>query len=217
MYLVLSLGYGGGVDPFTVSLNDQGWQGPLEVILSIPHAQTGPPPASYSRPCLDSFLVSSGTEIPQSLWATCARAQSPSQEKGASWHSEGGNLLCFLLVPIVSGSVTGHHWKEPDLAFCVPSFQVFISLGKIIPKASCPQAEQFQQSQSFLVGEMLQSLNYLHAPFLDPLQYVHVSLAMNNTELDTTPGGASPLLSRGEGSPSMTCWEKSNFFLFSGI
>lgn len=39
--------------------------------------------------------------------ANCARAQSPSQEKGVSWCSEGGNLSCFLLVSIVSGSITG--------------------------------------------------------------------------------------------------------------
>lgn len=145
-----------------------GWQGPLgftgKVILSIPHAQAGPSQASYSRPCLDSFLVSSRMEIPQSIWATCARIQSPSQEKGVFWCSEGGNLLCFLLVPIVSGSITGYPWKEPDFVFRVPSLQVFLSIGKMLPKASLSQAEPFQQSQFFLMEEILQSLKSPSCP-----------------------------------------------------
>ncbi|PKU38985.1 hypothetical protein llap_10711 [Limosa lapponica baueri] len=69
--------------------------------------------------------------------------------------------------------------------FYVPSLQVFISIEKISPEPSLFQAEQSQLSQPFLVGEILQTLQHLCGPLLGSLQYVHVSLAMDNPELDT--------------------------------
>lgn len=127
------------------------------------------------------FSIFRDGDSPVSLDSLC-RGSLTLQEKGVSWCSKGGNLLCFLLLPIVSGSSTGHNWKEPDFVFCVPSLQVFISIGKILPKASLPQAEQLQQSQFFLTGEMLQSLNHLHAPYwtLSSMSMSHLQWKIQN-------------------------------------
>jgi len=81
----------------------------------------------------------------------------------------------FQFVPIASGPVTAHRGKEPGSVFFAPSLQVFVQIKKIPPEPSLPQAEQSQLSQPLLTEEMLQSLNHLHGPSLDSLQYVHVS------------------------------------------
>lgn len=36
----------------------------------------------------------------------------------------------FQFVPMASGSVSGHHWKEPGSVLFAPSFQVFIHIDK---------------------------------------------------------------------------------------
>lgn len=157
MYLVLSLGYGGGVDPFTESLSVWGWQGPLEVILSIPHAQPGPPPTSYSRHCLDSFLVSSRMEIPLSGQSVPV-LHSPSQWK---YYWFRGSLLCFSECP--SPLVLSLGTTAKSLA---PSFSLKFLLSMPFSGLNSPN------SQPFLFSEMLQSLRSVCIPSLVSLQYV---------------------------------------------
>ena len=70
-------------------------------------------------------------------------------------------------------------------------------MDEIPSEPSLLQAEQSQLSQAFLIGEAFQFLNYLHGPSLDSLQHVHVSLVLQQTEMDITAGVASPVLSRG--------------------
>ena len=42
----------------------------------------------------------------------------------------------FQLVPVDSGSVTGHHQREPGSIFFAPSLQVFLYINKIAPEPS---------------------------------------------------------------------------------
>lgn len=67
----------------------------------------------------------------------------------------------FQFVPIASGPVTGHCWKNLDSIFSILSLQVFVHIDKIAPEPFFIQAEQL--FQSFLTGDVLQSLNILMA------------------------------------------------------
>lgn len=53
-------------------------------------------------------------------------------------------------------------------------------------KPSLLQAGQFQLYQPFLTVDMLQSLTCLSVLLLDSFQYLHVSLVLENPELDPT-------------------------------
>lgn len=53
---------------------------------------------------------------------------------------------------------------------------------------------------------MTQSHHHFYDLSLDSFQYAHGFLLLGSPELDTT----SPVLSREEGSPSMTCWQHSS-------
>jgi len=64
---------------FTESQNGWGWKGLLDVILSCPPVQAGPPTAGCPGPCPDGFLVFTRMESPQNFWETWTSAQSPSQ------------------------------------------------------------------------------------------------------------------------------------------
>ena len=70
--------------------------------------------------------------------------------------------LVFQFVPIDSGPVTGHHWKESGSTLLAPSLQVFIYTDEIPPKPFLFQAELSQFFQPFLIGEMLHFYNHLH-------------------------------------------------------
>jgi len=63
--------------------------------------------------------------------------------------------------------------------------QVFTSIDEIPPKPSLLLAEQSQLSQCLLMGEMLQSLNYLSGSLLDSFWYAHVFFLLGTPELDT--------------------------------
>lgn len=87
---------------------------------------------------------------------------------------------CFLMFrgresfvfSVIAHCLWFYHWPPLKRAWlCLPCTlpSVFVSIGKILPKASLCQAELFQQSQFFLMGEMFQSLNHLHASLLDSL------------------------------------------------
>ena len=104
----------------------------------------------------------------------------PHSKKSVSWSSVPP---MFQFVPIASGPVAGHHWKEPGSISFAPSLQVFIDIEKI--PLSLLQAEQFQLSQPFFIGEVLQHLHHLCGPLLDSLQSVHVSVVLRSPELDT--------------------------------
>jgi len=59
----------------------------------------------------------------------------------------------FQFVPIASGPVTGHHWKQPGCILFAPSFRVFIYADEIPPDPSLLQAEQSLLPQPFLIQE----------------------------------------------------------------
>jgi len=61
----------------------------------------------------------------------------------------------FESVPVDSGSVTGHAWKESRSVFFAPFHQIFIHIDEIPPEPSLLQVEQFQFFQPRLIGDML--------------------------------------------------------------
>ena len=62
----------------TESQNGWGWKGTLGVILSHLPVQAVPPTRGSPALCPDGFCISNRMETPQPLWATSARARSPS-------------------------------------------------------------------------------------------------------------------------------------------
>lgn len=91
----------------------------------------------------------------------------------------------FQFGPNASCSGSWHHWKEIGSILFESSLHVYIHIDKIPPKPSPLQSEKSQFPQSFLLGEMLLSLDHVHDPSLDYFHYVHVSLLQGNTEVDT--------------------------------
>lgn len=65
----------------------------------------------------------------------------------------------FQFVPIASGLVTGHLWKEPGSIPLAPSLQVLMHIDEIPREPSLLQAEQPQLSQPVPVGQTLQALH----------------------------------------------------------
>lgn len=61
-------------------------------------------------------------------WATYAGAQSSSQELIVDVQLKSPVLQ---FVPVVSGSVPGHHWEEPSSALSAASLQVCKYIGEI--------------------------------------------------------------------------------------
>lgn len=76
-------------------------------------------------------------------------------------------LVFFHFVPIVLGPVAKHSWEEPRSVPFSPFLQKSIHIGKMPPEPPFLQAEQFQLSHPFLIGEMLQSLHHLWCCPLD--------------------------------------------------
>ena len=185
------------------SQNSWGWHGQLEVIWSKPQYQTRPPRASCLGPCIDSFWISLKRETPQTLWATCASFQLPSQQNSFPDVQTAPPLFHF--VPIASDPVTGHHWKES--VFFAPSLWGGVNTHTDKILLSLLYAEQCQLSQPFVIGEMLQSLSHLCGPLLDCLQYVPIFHTEEPRTGHSAPGVAMPVLSRGEGSPPLTSWQ----------
>jgi len=90
----------------------------------------------------------------------------------------------FQFVPVASGPVTRHHWKEPGPVVFAPSLQLFLDIGEIPPEPSLLQVKQSQISQSFLIGMMFSFLHHLCDILLDSFQQIHVSLVLGSPELD---------------------------------
>lgn len=65
-------------------------------------------------------------------------------------------------------------------------------------------------SLSFIIWQILQSLNHLCDTELELLQYIHVSFVPWSPEPDIEPKCVSAGLSRGKGSPPLTCWQQSD-------
>jgi len=112
----------------------------------------------------------------------------------------------FQFVSIASGLVTGHHWKEPGSGFFAPSLQLFMDIYKILPEPSLLQAEQPQFPQPFLIGRGVPVPSPSLWPFAG-LSPVCPCLSRTGEPRTghSTPGEASPVLSRGEGSHLSTC------------
>lgn len=113
--------------------------------------------------------------------------------------------LVFQFVPIASHSVTGHHWKEHDSVLFAPSLQLSIHIDKIswtlsspgwtVPTLSCE--ERWSSLFIFLVALLLN----LSSSFLSLLYWGDTRTG------HSFPGVASAMLTKGEGSPDLTCWQ----------
>lgn len=94
-------------------------------------------------------------------------------------------LLHFVL--IVSRVGMRHHWFCPVCTL----LQVFIHVGKIPLSFLFSRINSPRSLSCFLIGEVLQPLYHLCAPYLDSVQYLHVTFI-----LERTTGEASPVLRR---------------------
>jgi len=159
----------------TDSQNSWGWKGLLEVIKRRASSRL---PMTMSRQLLDISMVEDSTT---SMSKLCQCSVTITVKLFPDVQREPP---VFQAVLTASGSVTGHHWKEPGSVCFTPSLQVFIYIDKIPTEPSLLQAEQFQLSQPFLIGEMLQTLIHLCDPSLDSHQYINASLVLGSPELD---------------------------------
>lgn len=91
-------------------------------------------------------------------------------------------LPVFQFVSVVSGALTGHHWKELLPILFTPSLQLFIYTDKI--PMSLFFFGQSQLSWPSLLRWMLQSLNHFCCTVLDPLQELPVSCVLESSTLD---------------------------------
>ena len=62
-------------------------------------------------------------------------------------------------MPVASGPVTGHHWKEPGSVLFASSLQVFIHIDEIPPEPSLFQTDQSHLSQPFVTWGVFHSLH----------------------------------------------------------
>lgn len=87
--------------------------------------------------------------------------------------------------------VTEQHWKR-DTFLLMYAFPMYID--KIFLKPSLLQAKLFQP-QCFLIGEVLQSLNYLHVSSVVSPVFPSLFCSEKLTAGPSTPDMASPVLS----------------------
>ena len=102
----------------------------------------------------------------------------------------------FQSVPIASGPATGHH-QEPGSILFAPSLQLFMHIDEIPPAFSSPggTVPALRHRRDAPVSSSF------HGPLLESLQCTHLSCTGEPRAGPSTPGVASPLLSRGKGSP----------------
>lgn len=105
----------------------------------------------------------------------------------------GGPLLCVSLCPWPLGLSLAPSPLQPPPGY--------LSAGRRCPEPALLQAGQSQLSQPLLMAEMLQSLHHLDGPVLGSLQSVPVSCTGQPSSGPSTPGLASLVWSRAEGSP----------------
>lgn len=78
--------------------------------------------------------------------------------------------LLFQFVPIVSGPLTRHHWKEPGSVTFSPSLQICtcICMWSTLELLQAKQNHRKNShSQPFLIGKISHSLDYLSDPSLE--------------------------------------------------
>ena len=78
--------------------------------------------------------ISKDGDSTTSLGNLC-QCRSPSQWKSVSSFVQREPPI-FQFVPVVSGPVTGHQWKEPVSVFFTPSLQVFEHIDETFPEPS---------------------------------------------------------------------------------
>lgn len=97
--------------------NDWSWKVPVERMWSKPPSQAWPPITMPRQ-----FLIISkdgGTTTPLGNLYQCLVTLRVKKCFLMLWQS----LLCFIFVPIATGNVTGHHWKELALSSLHPLFR----------------------------------------------------------------------------------------------
>lgn len=145
--------------------------------------QSGTPRASCPEPCPDGFWVTPMTETPNLSGQLMAVLSHHHSEVCPDVHREPPMFGSLESGPIASGCGTGHHWKEHGSVLIAGSLQTFVPIDEF-PPWSLLRSGQSQLSQPFLIGQMLQSLHHPCDPFLDCLQYVHVSFVLGGPYLD---------------------------------
>ena len=147
---------------------------------------------------------------PAALWAACATALSPCEERISPLISNV-SLLSFSLKPF-------HLIFRLSLSDCVKSWysfclQVPFKYWKVSTKSSwsllvkppfLASREQAQLLQSFFVREVLQPSDYLHGP-LDPLQEFQIFLVFGVLGPDAVTQ-MKPHKGRVEDKPPSLCW-----------
>ena len=115
-------------------------------------------------------------------------------------------FLCFSFYPL---SVTVQHGEDCGSLFFIPSHQVLIHIDKMCDEPSLLQAKKSQLSQALLLKDACVTSESLW-PFAG-LAAVRPCLSCTGQPSTghSTPDGASPVLTRGEGSPLSTCWQTS--------
>ena len=154
----------------------------FKVIQFHPWAGTAStsPGCSQSRPTWPWALPGRGK--PQLLWATWARVSPPSWGKNF-FLIANRNLPSFSSEPLPLVLSLHPLVKSPSPSFLsAPSGTD--SCSKVTSEPSLLQAELPQLPQPVLVGEVLQPLDHLRGPPLDPLQHIHVLLVLGAPELD---------------------------------
>ena len=137
-------------------------------------------------------------KTPPSSWGTCIIVVTLTVKK--CFLTFRRNLLCFSLCPLPLFLLLGIAQKSLALPSFVPPFKYSDP-----PEPSLLQTKQSHLSQPLIIRDMLQSFHHLCGPSLYSLQSVHVSHTGKPRTGHSTPGVASPLQSRGEGSPPLTC------------
>lgn len=171
---------------FTEAQNGFGLKRPLEV---QPPVQQGPCTTDCFKPCLWRSMESLSLE---SLWATCAYAQST-----AKWFLVfRWNLLfsSFCSLPLV---VLLEVTEESGCILFAPSLHLFIDIDKIcwilLSGLSNPSSFSFPHRR----GASLSAWLFTGLSQVCPSRL---------TEKPSTPDVTSPMLHWGEGSPSLSRW-----------
>lgn len=147
------------------------------VVLSYSPAQAGPPIARCSGPWL--LYAPRERDSTASLGNPCQCTVTFTGKK--CFLIFGGNLMCLILCPSPLILPLGTTDKSRACLLCALSSGICYT--DKIPH-SLFWAYQSRSSQLFIAIEVLQHVNNFCDPLLDLFQYIHVSLALGNPELD---------------------------------
>lgn len=119
------------------------------------------------------------------------------------------NFIWVFLVLIASFPVTKHHLQESICIFFLDCHQVFIDVDSSfvtelslsrLSRPSFPSLSMYSRYCNTLI--IFVALHWAHS------SHVHVSLELGRPEPDPAPRCALKLLSRGERSPPLPCWQQ---------